>query len=62
MANTMSDVANKAAWLTEAKANPLKVDHAPMPKPGADEVVIKNAALVSILQGLSSNSKHANVN
>lgn len=47
MANTMSDVANKAAWLTEAKANPLKVDHAPMPKPGADEVVIKNAALVS---------------
>lgn len=47
MANTMSDVANKAAWLTEAKANPLKVDHAPMPKPGADEVVIKNSALVS---------------
>jgi len=62
MANTMSDVANKAAWLTEAKANPLKVDHAPMPKPGADEVVIKNAALVSILQRLTSNSKHANVN
>lgn len=45
MANTMSDNANKAAWLTEAKQNPLKVDHAPMPTPGADEVVIKNKAV-----------------
>ncbi|KAK6008476.1 hypothetical protein QM012_000379 [Aureobasidium pullulans] len=45
MANTMSDNANKAAWLTEAKQNPLKVDHAPMPSPGPDEVVIKNKAV-----------------
>lgn len=45
MANTMSDNANKAAWLTEAKQNPLKVDHAPMPTPGPDEVVIKNKAV-----------------
>jgi hypothetical protein len=44
MANTMSN-ANKAAWLTEAKQNPLKVDHAPMPSPGPDEVVIKNKAV-----------------
>jgi NADPH:quinone reductase-like Zn-dependent oxidoreductase len=44
MANTSSN-ANKAAWLTEAKQNPLKVDHAPMPSPGADEVVVKNKAL-----------------
>lgn len=44
MANTLSN-ANKAAWLTEAKQNPLKVDHAPMPSPGADEVVIKNKAV-----------------
>lgn len=45
MANTMSDNANKAAWLTEAKQKPLKVDHAPMPTPGPDEVVIKNKAV-----------------
>ncbi|KAI5209316.1 oxidoreductase-like protein [Aureobasidium subglaciale] len=45
MANTMSDNANKAAWITEAKATPLKVDTAPMPSAGADEVVIKNKAL-----------------
>jgi NADPH:quinone reductase-like Zn-dependent oxidoreductase len=44
MANTSSN-SNKAAWLTEAKQNPLKVDDAPMPSPGADEVVIKNKAL-----------------
>ena len=44
MANTLNN-ANKAAWLTEAKQNPLKVDHAPMPSPGPDEVVIKNSAV-----------------
>jgi NADPH:quinone reductase-like Zn-dependent oxidoreductase len=44
MANTLSN-ANKAAWLTEAKQNPLKVDHAPMPSPGPDEIVIKNKAV-----------------
>lgn len=41
----MSDNANKAAWLTEAKQKPLKVDHAPMPTPGPDEIVIKNKAV-----------------
>ena len=43
MANTVAS--NKAAWITEAKANPLKVDHASQPIPGPDEVVIKNSAL-----------------
>ena len=37
-------MANKAAWITAAKATPLKVDVAPDPKPGAGEVVIKNGA------------------
>ncbi len=32
---------NKAAWITEAKANPLTVDAGPKPSPGADEVVVK---------------------
>lgn len=41
----MSDNANKAAWIIEAKQKPLKVDHAPMPTPGPDEVVIKNKAV-----------------
>ena len=44
MANTLNN-ANKAAWLTEAKQNPLKVDHAPMPSAGPDEVVVKNSAV-----------------
>lgn len=36
---------NQAAWITEAKGKPLKVDEAPIPKPGPGEVVIKNAAV-----------------
>lgn len=36
---------NKAAWITEAKGKPLQVKDAPMPKPEADEVVIKNGAI-----------------
>lgn len=38
-------MSNQAAWITEAKANPLKIDKADMPKPEANEVVIKNAAI-----------------
>lgn len=38
-------MANKAAWLTAAKAKPFKVDDAPMPVPQADEVVIRNRAV-----------------
>lgn len=45
MATTHSDATNKAAWLTERKAKPFKVDHAPMPTPEADEVVVKNSAV-----------------
>ncbi|KAF1990947.1 oxidoreductase-like protein [Aulographum hederae CBS 113979] len=37
-------MSNQAAWLTEAKANPLKIDSAPMSKPGKDEVLIEAAA------------------
>lgn len=36
---------NKAAWITESKGKPLKVDDAPFPKPGPDDVVIKNKAI-----------------
>ncbi|KAF4314092.1 Alcohol dehydrogenase superfamily zinc-containing [Botryosphaeria dothidea] len=36
---------NQAAWITEAKGKPLKVQEAPDPKPGPGEVVIKNAAI-----------------
>ncbi|KAH7050076.1 zinc-binding oxidoreductase-like protein CipB [Macrophomina phaseolina] len=36
---------NKASWITEAKAKPLKVDEAEMWKPGPGEIVIKNAAI-----------------
>ncbi|EKG10963.1 Alcohol dehydrogenase superfamily zinc-containing [Macrophomina phaseolina MS6] len=36
---------NQAAWITEPKGKPLKVSEAPDPKPGAGEVVIKNAAI-----------------
>lgn len=35
---------NSAAWI-EAKAHPFKVYEAPMPKPGPDEVVVKNGAV-----------------
>lgn len=38
-------MSNQAAWLTEAKAKPLKVGDAEYYKPAADEVLIKNAAL-----------------
>ncbi|KAJ9302801.1 hypothetical protein DTO271G3_175 [Paecilomyces variotii] len=36
---------NKAAWLTGAKAYPLQVNPAPYTSPGANEIVIQNAAL-----------------
>lgn len=38
---------NKAAWITESKGKPLKVDAGPKPSPGAEEVVIRvvNAAV-----------------
>lgn len=34
---------NKAAWITAAQANPLKVGPGPIPNPSDDEVVIKVA-------------------
>jgi NADPH:quinone reductase-like Zn-dependent oxidoreductase len=37
-------MSNKAAYITEAKANPLQVKEASMPKAGKGEVVVKNAA------------------
>ncbi|KAL6717312.1 hypothetical protein ACLMJK_005227 [Lecanora helva] len=36
---------NKAAWITEAKANPLTVKDAPYTDPEAHEMVVKNAVL-----------------
>ena len=36
---------NAAAWLTAAKARPLEVGPAPYVHPGANEVVVKNAAV-----------------
>lgn len=47
--NTTSDsiqlrMSNQAAWITEAKAKPLKVDSADMWKPGPGEVLVKNSA------------------
>ncbi|KAI0129812.1 chaperonin 10-like protein [Xylariales sp. AK1849] len=41
----MSTFRNRAAWLTEPKARPLKVDEAPVPTPQSDEVVIKVRAV-----------------
>lgn len=38
-------MSNQAAWLIEAKANPLVVKEAPMPKAGKGEVVVKNHAV-----------------
>ena len=35
---------NAAAWIVEAKSNPLQVKEAPYSSPEADEVVIKNGA------------------
>jgi NADPH:quinone reductase-like Zn-dependent oxidoreductase len=40
----MSAPKNQAAWLTKAGA-PLEVGDAPMPKAGAGEIVVKNAAI-----------------
>lgn len=36
---------NSAAWITESKSRPLKVDEAPFPKPGPKDLVIKNKAV-----------------
>jgi len=36
---------NSAAWITEPKGNPLKVSSAPFPKPGPNDVVVKNHAV-----------------
>ncbi|ODM22810.1 hypothetical protein SI65_00399 [Aspergillus cristatus] len=35
---------NRAAWIVSEKANPLKVDDAPLPKPEPGTIVIKNHA------------------
>lgn len=37
-------MSNKAAYITEAKANPLEVREAPLPSAGKGEVVVKNHA------------------
>ncbi|KAJ4338267.1 hypothetical protein N0V87_004035 [Didymella glomerata] len=37
-------MSNKAAYITEAKANPLQVKEAPLPAAGKGEVVVKNHA------------------
>jgi NADPH:quinone reductase-like Zn-dependent oxidoreductase len=36
---------NKAAWITELKSRPLKIDTAPYTKPGPGQLVIKNVAV-----------------
>lgn len=36
---------NKAAWILKSKGTPLKVDHADLPSPEPDEVVVKNYAV-----------------
>jgi NADPH:quinone reductase-like Zn-dependent oxidoreductase len=38
-------MSNQAAWITEAKANPLQVKEAPMPTAAKGQVVIKNKAI-----------------
>ena len=38
-------MSNQAAWITEAKAKPLQVKEAPLPKASPNEVVIKNHAV-----------------
>lgn len=40
----MSQSANRAAWMT-AKGQPFTVAPAPMPQPGADEIVVRNRAV-----------------
>lgn len=42
---------NQAAWITEAKGKPFKVQEAPNPKAGPGEVVIKNAAIAINVSG-----------
>lgn len=44
--NTIIDhtMSNKAAYITEAKANPLQVKEAPLPSASKGEVVVKNHA------------------
>ena len=37
-------MSNKAAYIVEAKANPLEVRDAPLPSAGKGEVVVKNQA------------------
>ncbi len=37
-------MSNRAAYITEAKANPLQVKDAPFPSAGKGEVVVKNHA------------------
>lgn len=39
---------NQAAWITEAKSRPLKVDEASNWKAGAGEVLIKNVAVAIV--------------
>lgn len=39
---------NEAAWITAPAAHPFTVESAPKPKPGAREVVIKNAAVAIV--------------
>ncbi|KAK7705737.1 hypothetical protein SLS57_009936 [Botryosphaeria dothidea] len=36
---------NRAAWITEAKAKPFKVDAAPYPTAGPGEIIVKNFAV-----------------
>lgn len=38
-------MSNKAAYINEAKGNPLQVREAPMPTAGKGEVVVKNHAV-----------------
>lgn len=38
-------MSNQAAWITEAKAHPFKVDKADYWQPGPNQVLIKNAAV-----------------
>lgn len=36
---------NSAAWITKSQGKPLNVSEAPLPKPGPNEVVVKNQAI-----------------
>lgn len=39
---------NRAAWITEAKAKPFKVDAAPYPTAGPGEIIVKNFAVALV--------------